>query len=193
MSMTNEYTRRTSWIMTQSGICFNPLCPRVEDIAINDIAHALALINRFSGHTKVPYSVAQHCVLVSLALEIEWPDLALKGLLHDGAEAYACDLPRPLKRQEIFAPYRAAMEHLQSVIYQAFGLTDDEPGALHLIDRRMLRTEQRDLMPPPLVGHPIYADECRDDVAPFAERIVALPWFEAKRLFLERFAELTTT
>ena len=193
MSPTNEYLERTSWIMTRSGIAIDPLHPRAEDIVIEDIAHALALTNRFGGHTKIPYNVANHCVLVSLALEIERPDLALKGLLHDGAEAYACDLPRPLKRQEVFAPYRLAMDYLQSVIYQAFGLTDDEPDALHLIDRRMFRTEQRDLMPPQLVGHPIYADECRDDVEPFSERIVALPWYEAKRLFLERFAELRTT
>lgn len=69
----------------------------------------------------------------------------------------------------------------------AFGLDPDgAPGDLKVIDRRMLRTEQRDLMPPPAVG------ERRDDVEPFAFHVTQ-PWRpeRARWLFLSRFAELT--
>lgn len=32
---------------------------------INEIAHALSMINRFTGHTTRPYSVAEHSLLVA--------------------------------------------------------------------------------------------------------------------------------
>lgn len=35
-----------------------------EDVDITDIIHALSLINRYNGHTKFPYTVAQHSVYV---------------------------------------------------------------------------------------------------------------------------------
>lgn len=55
--------RRGDFICTYTGRKFYPLDPRPEDVCIEDIAHALALVNRFGGHTRVPYSVAQHSVL----------------------------------------------------------------------------------------------------------------------------------
>jgi hypothetical protein len=69
--------------------------PKIEQIDIRDIAHALAQINRFTGHTRTPYSVAEHCVLGS---EIIRGEFALEFLLHDAAEAYLGDVSGPLKR-----------------------------------------------------------------------------------------------
>jgi hypothetical protein len=54
---------------TYSGRHLWPLDPRAEDIDLVDIAHALARINRFNGHTGVPYSVAEHAVRVSRLVE----------------------------------------------------------------------------------------------------------------------------
>lgn len=70
-----------------------------EDIDISDIIHALSLINRYNGHTKFPYTVAQHSVYVA---QLEYKHSqnarkALAGLLHDAAEAYVGDIVRPLK------------------------------------------------------------------------------------------------
>lgn len=111
----------------------------------------------------------------------------LYGLLHDGSEAYLMDVPRPLKHDPQFAAYRAAEARLQRVIYAVFGLDpDDEPADLKTVDRRMLRTEQRDLMPPPALA------ERRDDVEPFAFALTA-PWSptRARWQFLDRFVQLT--
>lgn len=180
----------TDWIMTASGKAFWPLEPRGEDIDIEDIAHALAATNRFNGHTREPYSVAQHPVLMSGVLWDCAPDdgtaarYALYGLLHDASEAYLGDVPRPLKKLEAFAPYRDAERILQAEIYRVFGLAADEPLALKDVDRRMLRTEQAYLMPPPAHG------EDRTDAQ--AYRMVILPWpfAYAKACFLQRFREL---
>lgn len=54
---------------TYSGRITWPLDPRPEDVELADVAHALARINRFNGHTSVSYSVAEHSVRVSLLVE----------------------------------------------------------------------------------------------------------------------------
>lgn len=59
---------------------------------IETIAHALAYINRYTGHVG-QYSVAQHCVLIAMQLPQE---LKLAGLLHDAPEAYIGDVSAPL-------------------------------------------------------------------------------------------------
>lgn len=51
------------WIQTRSGIIFDLVAPIEQMVSLTDIAHGLAHINRFTGHTRYPYSVAQHCVL----------------------------------------------------------------------------------------------------------------------------------
>lgn len=179
--------------MTASGRPFWPLEPRLEDIAIEDIAHHLSNLCRFTGAVRFFYSVAQHSVAVSLEMAPHiltagdrWR--GLYGLLHDASEAYLMDIPRPLKRDDQFSAYRTAEARLQRIIYAAFDLDpDDEPSDLKIVDRRMLRTEQRDLMPPPALA------ERRDDVEPFALQLT-YPWTPefARHRFLQRFVQLTT-
>lgn len=176
--------------MTASGIMFYPLAPRVEDVRIEDIAHQLAATNRFSGATSWPLSVAQHSVIVSQIMGYstyhDQDDPARRGLygcLHDSAEAYLNDIPRPLKHHPDFACYREAEARLQAVIYEAFGLDPNgEPGDLKTVDRRVLRSEQAALMPPAA------PNEDRNDV-PVYPQIVFQRWTfeEARSAFLGRF------
>lgn len=56
------------WFQTYTGRVWRPLDPQPEDVVQEDIAHALALTNRFNGATREPYSVAQHCCLVADSL-----------------------------------------------------------------------------------------------------------------------------
>ena len=68
-----------------------------SDIDLADIAHGLALTNRWNGATAEAVSVAWHSLVVSaLASEID-PAAALHGLMHDAAEAYTGDWIRPYK------------------------------------------------------------------------------------------------
>lgn len=184
--------RATDWIMTASGRPFWPLEPRLEDIAIEDIAHHLSHLCRFTGAVRLFYSVAQHSVMVSIAMAPHLVTgrhraLGLYGLLHDASEAYLMDVPRPLKHDASMVAYRAAEARLQRVIYAVFGCDpDDEPAALKVVDRRMLRTECRDLMPPAAFH------ERWDDVEPFDFPLTE-PWSptRARWRFLERFVSLT--
>ena len=70
-------------------------------IFIEDIAAALSKICRFGAQSLVFYSVAQHAVLEQhiLVTDLQRPDLSLYGLHHDSHEAFAGDLPSPLKSQ----------------------------------------------------------------------------------------------
>lgn len=130
-------------IRTISGRIMRPLDPRPDDIAIEDIAHALSHICRWNGHVREFYSVAHHSVMVAGWCQ---PEHRLAALLHDAAEAYLSDVPRPLKATAAFAAYREAEARLQRVIFERFGLPPEIPAAVHTIDRWALGIEARDLV-----------------------------------------------
>lgn len=136
---------RTAWIGTYTGKTFQPFEPRVADVSIGDIAHALSMICRWAGHTSSFYSVAQHSVLMAAKAP---PALAMQALLHDAPEAYLGDIPRPLKRH--MASYVAAEAAVWEVIAKAF----DVPEAMHpvvkALDDAILVDERRTLMAPGL-------------------------------------------
>jgi hypothetical protein len=172
----------SDWIATYTGKKFCPLDPRVEDVDIRDIAHALSNVCRFSGHVDRFYSVAQHSVLAS-----EYVDPsrhALAALLHDASEAYICDMSRPVKHDPEMKAYRDAEKRLMTVIEMSFRVNCDEPE-IHDVDNRLLHTEYRDLMP----SAPEWKGKWGDS-HPFVELID--PWTptDAKRRFLQRFYEL---
>lgn len=173
--------RHTDWIQTFSGLQFFPLEPRIDDISIYDIAHALSNLCRYGGHVETFYSVAQHCILVSQVVPREF---ALYGLLHDASEAYLIDVPRPIKHGAGMETYRAAENNLQRLIYSAFGLDPNEPGCIKTADNQLLRTEQRDLMKPAPAAWKDYRVSALDFV------IEPLPPGAAKGEFLTRFYEL---
>lgn len=172
----------SDWIQTFTGRQFWPLAPRVEDIDIKDIAHALANLCRYGGHTESFYSVAQHSVLVSQVVPSEH---ALRGLLHDASEAYLIDVPRPIKHSAGMESYRSAEKALLSVIYSAFDLTAEDPACIKTADNALLRTEQRDLMKVPPAAWKDYR------VGALSFTITPLLPPEAKKLFLDRFECLT--
>jgi uncharacterized protein len=171
-------------IPTASGRYFDLLRPWQSAFSVLDIAHALAHICRFTGHTRVFYSVAQHSVLVS---RIVPPQHAMSGLMHDAAEAFVGDVSSPLK--QLLPEYKRIERRVEDTILAHFGL----PSTLH--DSRLhesvkradlvaLRTEQRDLM---LNADPWTAT---DGIEPLAQTIDPLPPEAARQLFLARFAEL---
>lgn len=138
------------FIETFTGARFQPIAPIVEDIAIEDIAHALANQCRFSGHTRVFYSVAEHSLRVAM-LVAEWGedvDVQTWALLHDASEAYLVDLPTPLKTHPTIGEgYQRAERVLMRAVCERFHLDPKMPEPVRIADAILLATEVRDLMP----------------------------------------------
>lgn len=126
------------WIRTYSGKNVNPLSPTSKDICIEDIAHALAQVNRFAGHAIKPVSVAQHSVYVSRLCSKEHQ---LQGLLHDASEAYIGDVTKWIKEHESFAYYRMVEQRLQTVIFRKFGCKLKQHPEVDEADKIMVRFE----------------------------------------------------
>ena len=112
-------------IRTWTGRLVDPWNLTADDIDIKDIAHALARIARFNGHTTGVISVAEHCVWVSRHLS--GTPYRLEGLLHDASEAYLCDIPSPLKRQPGMEEYRHAEARAETAIADRFDLVFRAP------------------------------------------------------------------
>lgn len=143
-----EAPRLGDWLQTHSGRQFWPLDPRPEDVWPGDLAHSLSLQCRFAGHCREFYSVAQHSILavdVAVTLGAD-ARMQLAVLLHDAAEAYVADVPRPLKR--FLAGYRAVEVAVQDAVFSRFGLAlgAGEHRFIKHCDEVMLATEKRDLM-----------------------------------------------
>jgi 5'-deoxynucleotidase YfbR-like HD superfamily hydrolase len=183
------------WIQTVSGRTFRVDRPDARDVDIGDIAHSLALQNRFNGHTRCPYSVAQHSVLVSRIVEQrmglyptpETPvNEPLLGLMHDAHEAYIGDLVSPVKK--LLGDSWSGLERTCDVIIQLGFALKRNPNSLAVVkeaDQIALATEVRDLIP----GGRIVGGTNLPE--PLHEHIVPLEWVEAKNLFLNRFWEFT--
>jgi hypothetical protein len=174
------YDPEAAWIQTYSGRRFNPTKPNPDAVVIQDIAHALSMQCRFTGHTKKFYSVAQHSVYVSHICNEED---ALWGLLHDASEAYLVDVPRPLKRSGKFQAYLDFEAQMQEAICKRFGLSIQEPPSVKKADTKLLATEARDLMSP---LHPDWVNRA----TPLPFTIDAWEPHKAKDMFMQRFFEL---
>lgn len=171
-----------AWIQTYHGGVFHLLDPQPEEILIEDIAHALAMQCRFTGHTKWHYSVAQHSVLAS---QIVKPGFELEALLHDASEAYAADLNRPLKHYtEMGKHYMVIEDIIQSAIARKFGIPEHMSPEVKVADNAMLYAEKAALMPPME-----WDTRCGDGIV---ANIAIEPWTpaEAEGRFLRRYAEL---
>lgn len=133
------------WISTYTGKRINPLAPDPDQICIEDIAHALSQLCRWTGHTRRFYSVAQHSVLVS---GLSNPGHKLIGLLHDAPEAYITDLNRPLKNSTYMSGYRLVEQLLWNAIVEKFDLINIKiPQDVKKADDILMNTEARDLLP----------------------------------------------
>src|SRR5690606_38807950 len=80
------------------------------DIRLEDIAHALARINRWTGHTRETISVGAHTLVCAETARRKSRRLGLLALHHDDGEAFFNDLPWAIKRHPSMRAYRDA-EH----------------------------------------------------------------------------------
>lgn len=169
---------------------------------IEEIAHALAQINRFTGHTKRPYSVAEHSLLVwSIAAnEGASPMAQLAALLHDAHEAFTGDVASPVK-WAIGEPWEV-LEQSQAIgVHSALGVRSAmvaHHASVKRWDLIALATERRDLTrydPDTNMSWPIL-DTPGHVVQPINSRIdtplrANTDWKEWKQMLVEKHEELT--
>lgn len=174
-------------ILLGSGTYFDFEDPDSSEITIEDIAFGLAFEGRCAGQCysrllkrRVFYSVAEHCVRMSYAVE---PHLALQALMHEVGEAVCGDMTAPLK--SLNPSFKAIEKRCEAAILKRFGITITDPVALKHADVRMLATERRDLL--------LWRGErwSLSDIEPYD--FLIHPWSpeHAAEAFLLRYSELT--
>lgn len=145
--------KKESFSITYSGKKFTPYNPKEEQICIEDIAHALSFICRFSGHTKNFYSVGLHSLYVAEELKLRgYPNkMQLFGLLHDASESYINDIVKPFKNY--LGEYLKIEKVIQSTIEKKLILNkgflpidSKEKEVIQKIDTEMCYIEAKHLL-----------------------------------------------
>lgn len=173
------------YITTWSKVHVTPLDPKLEDIRIGDIAHALSLMTRANGHFPEFYSVAQHCIhCCEEAIARKYPKRVVAAcLLHDGSEAYLADITRPVKKN--LGQYLEIESVLQGAIYEKFlggALNNEEVAMVKNVDDTLLFYEFRHYMGEEL-------QETEPEIAGSPE-FRTIPFQEAEDRYLELFAQV---
>lgn len=166
------------------GSMFDYSDPDVSNITVEMLADVLSRINRFSGHTRYFYSVAQHSVNTSFIVD---DDYKLAALLHDTAEAFINDIPTPLK---ILLPELKEIEvRIESRLAEKFGIPFPLSPEVKLADLQMLAIEKQTLKPSKTQWSILKGIE----TATLQDKVLMQPMNpeEAKNLFLARWSLLT--
>lgn len=193
-----------TWMLTAQGHEHHMLGPQAmaNTFELEDVAHALALQNRFNGHTRRPYCVAEHSLLVA---DIAFADGAsvsqqLAALMHDAHEAYTGDVISPVK-WAIGQPWQDFEAGQAHALRKKFGLLSAFAGCrqqLRQWDLMALATERRDLTlweperhaPWPILDTPGQKVHPWDDVNLNSPARAQADWQEWKALFVVRAKDL---
>jgi uncharacterized protein len=166
------------------------------DITSFSIAWSLSQINRFTGHARRPYSVAEHSLLVCEILERDFQLDAhglMAGLMHDAHESVCGDMHSPGKH-EIGAEWYRWEHRWERHVRSAFGLhvaSTAHRDAIHRADLIALATEKRDLMPESDIAWPVLAGiQPAAWVDLFSDARRVLIWEDWRDRFLSRFHQL---
>lgn len=149
-------------IATYSGGRFYIGTPSPDEVDIDDIAHALSNLCRFTGHTRKFFSVAEHSINVMRVVanlivgkqepvpRMQLKDTLTWALLHDAHEAYIGDISRPFKWYlETIAPgmLDSVLGRIDTAIEEHFRLGPEPKALIKQADNICLAAEKRDLMP----------------------------------------------
>jgi len=169
-------------ITTYTGLKVNPLNLQKSDIKIADIAHALALCNRFAGHTRFPISVAQHSFYASYL--VSGTGYELQALLHDASEAYLGDVTSDLKHSSEMIVYRSIEQRTQRLIYDVFNCPEEENQVVKTADKLLAQYEH-------YLGFKHSQKLSQDDVKKVSSFYVTeWTWRRTESSFLQRFKQL---
>lgn len=185
----------TTFIRTYSGKKFDYKNIKPSSIEIEDIAHSLSQLCRFTGHTKWFYPVAQHSVLVYKIARKLYPEdkkVQYLALMHEATEAYINDLCTPVKYldDDTGLKYRELEDRICEQVSKKYNITKD-PTAHAMVkhcDRIALDIEGVQLI---RGWEPLYVDDDRalsEFLAEFPCRW-STPRIE-KQIFLNLFRKL---
>lgn len=170
-----------TWILTAAGREHDLANPPASGYTLGEIAHALAHINRYTGHTCRAYSVAEHSLLVADMVHAAGygPTAELCGLMHDAHEVFCGDVASPIK--PLLGEAWATLETMQQLaVLRAFGLLEamaDYAAVVRKFDLVALTTERRDLLPFDLDRHALWPviDTPGREIAPWNDAALMAP------------------
>jgi hypothetical protein len=143
-TLSRDAQERKGKIRTFTGKYVNPLALRAADICIEDIAHHLSLLCRYTGACPQHYSVGQHSLEVSAGMALRFAgskEATLAGLLHDASEAYLNDIASPVKHAPLMAEYRRIEHETGKLIFCVFGLDPEWLAWTKTTDDAVFRQE----------------------------------------------------
>lgn len=173
------------WIQTYKGGRFHLDDPKFD---IEEIAHALSLQCRFTGHIKNFYSVAEHSVLVA-GITAHLKGDRFEGLMHDAHEAYFSDLASPWKA--VVPDYKKREKSLEAAMRKQFGLVSEISETVKKADWIALFIEAKNLLNGTLEGWEA-PEGVKELAAELGKDISPNCWIprEAERMFLDVYAHI---
>lgn len=144
-----QQERVGDYITTSTGKRFYINDPRAEDFCVEDIAHALSNLCRFTGHSPRFYSVGEHslhCLDVARMMNAT-PLQCLYALLHDASEAVMNDLARPVKQN--VPDYKALEDIISEVMWEVCGIpkpTEEDYKFVKKVDNTLIIMEMEQIM-----------------------------------------------
>lgn len=141
-----------TWILMAFGREHELRCSGHPDNvpSIGEIGHSLAQVNRYTGHTVRPYSVAEHSLLTADIARHYGADPMeeLCTLMHDAHECITGDVASPIKEEigQVWHDFEARHQRDLLSAYRLLEPMRSHHAVVKLYDLTALATERRDLM-----------------------------------------------
>ncbi len=172
-------------IQTNSNKAFSFVDPRPGQVCIEDIAHALSLLCRYTGHSNRFYSVGQHSLLVA---HLTPKPFKLEALLHDAPEAYIGDISSPLK--QLLLDYQRIEHNVTRVVRGRFNLPPGETPCVKRADTHALAIERASLLPDEPFCAWDWIDEMGFNTDGYEDWLAPMTPEEVKEEFMVKYFEL---
>lgn len=134
-------------ISTASGEEWNFDRDEQDCVQLDDIAHALGNICRFTGHCRRFYSVALHSILVWWLVTRVYgrADYGAEAIAHDWTEAFVGDMSSPLKSTQ--PTYKQTEQRVERELRCWFPMLREIPSKVKMCDWIAYCIEREYLMP----------------------------------------------
>lgn len=191
----------TGFVLTSAGHALLPALPwestAVRGYSVGELAHALACINRHTGHAARPFSTAEHSLLVCdvmhRSMGITHVGALMAGLMSAAHEVLLGHVGQAVRGAASRAVWEAMEGPCRNAVLESHGLWRYWCSFVALINRAdhtALATQRRDLFTP---LQPVWPEVA--DVPPLADinlmdQRAEFTWRDWRTAFEDRFQEL---